>query len=600
MKARHSAPFPSPSPPSTSPPSCSNPPAHRARDGASPALSSPAECQRSPLVSPAPPLSSPPSACSPSRLLRRRRPSPLPRRSSSGGSPTCRQAVTRRAARPSPRASASTLSPARSSRWRPARPDGGRIATAVARFKDYLARFDRMKPAEQARQGERPKLAMEERDRLSPQIPKARALLAAGCAGEAPWSGATGPCWARPRWASRCRSTRRSPGVDPGAERARPGTTRHDRGGRDEGLTLALKDAPAAQAPASPPTPPAPAIVPAPAPAPPDAPEVPAGRRTALYLAGGLGARGLVLGGITGAIVLGKKGTIDEHCGSGIQAADPKAPRHDRARRRGRREHAGHGEHDRVRGGPGRGRDGARPVPHRAEDRGPRGQREPEVDQRRRAGAGPKGAMFGARGRFDADDSAFVRAVPGELDGLFVHRPAGLAHVVERRRLPRPTRRPSARSSPTSSGQGPPRRRRGHRPARRAVSPALAGDQGARRPSRRPTWTRPRLTRPSCSRASTLVRPSPRDLRAISGSGRIPTGSLPTSSSSTSAATWSGTTPPPRSASRPSTPSAAASARQLQTAPAPPAAAPEASPAPAPAAAPPAASAQDGGGPAPV
>ncbi|WP_437542493.1 hypothetical protein WME97_30330 [Sorangium sp. So ce367] len=198
----------------------------------------------------------------------------------------------------------------------------GRIATAVARFKDYLARFDRMTPAEQARQGQRPKLAMEERDRLSPQIPRLALSLPPGAPagtvvrrdGSVLGEAALGV--ALP--------------VDPGDHRVSiqaPGAPVREQhvtiaAGETKELTLALKDAPAAQAPAPPPRSPAPAIVPAPAPA---SPEVPAGRRTALYLTGGLGAAGLVLGGITGALVLGEKGTIDEHCGSGIEATDPKA-----------------------------------------------------------------------------------------------------------------------------------------------------------------------------------------------------------------------------------------------------------------------------------
>ncbi|WP_437640614.1 hypothetical protein [Sorangium sp. So ce854] len=40
-------------------------------------------------------------------------------------------------------------------------------------------------------------------------------------------------------------------------------------------------------------------------------------------MVGGLGAAGLVLGGITGALVLGKKGVAAEHCGSKIGVRDP-------------------------------------------------------------------------------------------------------------------------------------------------------------------------------------------------------------------------------------------------------------------------------------
>ncbi|WP_437768916.1 hypothetical protein WMF27_10925 [Sorangium sp. So ce281] len=64
-------------------------------------------------------------------------------------------------------------------------------------------------------------------------------------------------------------------------------------------------------------------IAPAPAPVGPDAPAAPAARRAAVYVAGGLGAAGLVVGGITGALVFGEKGVIAEHCGSKIGVRDP-------------------------------------------------------------------------------------------------------------------------------------------------------------------------------------------------------------------------------------------------------------------------------------
>ncbi|WP_437587015.1 hypothetical protein [Sorangium sp. So ce1000] len=72
----------------------------------------------------------------------------------------------------------------------------GRIATAVARFKDYLARFEQMTPVEQARQGERPKLARQERDRLLPQVPRLALSLPAGAS-----AGTTAAvlCWTEPR-----------------------------------------------------------------------------------------------------------------------------------------------------------------------------------------------------------------------------------------------------------------------------------------------------------------------------------------------------------------------------------------------------------------
>lgn len=204
----------------------------------------------------------------------------------------------------------------------------GRIATAVARFKDYLARFDQMTPAGKARQGERPKIARRERDRLSPQVPRLALSLPPGAPagtvvrrdGSVLGEAALGV--ALP--------------VDPGEHLVsiqtpgRPVWEQHVTiaAGETKELTLALKKAPATRAPGPLPAPPqqaTPGIGPEPAPVEPDAPAPPAGRRTAVYVAGGVGAAGLVLGGILGALVFGKKGVIDEHCGSGILSTDRKA-----------------------------------------------------------------------------------------------------------------------------------------------------------------------------------------------------------------------------------------------------------------------------------
>lgn len=55
----------------------------------------------------------------------------------------------------------------------------GRIATAVTRYGDYLATFDRLPDDRKAAQGERPNVARAERERLSPLIPQLTLSLAA-------------------------------------------------------------------------------------------------------------------------------------------------------------------------------------------------------------------------------------------------------------------------------------------------------------------------------------------------------------------------------------------------------------------------------------
>ncbi|WP_159397580.1 hypothetical protein [Sorangium cellulosum] len=202
----------------------------------------------------------------------------------------------------------------------------GRVATALARFKDYLALFDRMTPAEKARQGERPKVARQERDRLSPRIPRLALSLSPG----AP----SGTVVKRDGHELGEAALGVALPVDPGEHLVSiqvPGRpAREQRISIAEGETQELilklkpKQAPApAAAPApspAPSKPPAPELSPAPAPVEPDAPSPSAGRRTAVYVAGGVGAVGLVLGGILVALVIDKKGVVDEHCGDAIQA----------------------------------------------------------------------------------------------------------------------------------------------------------------------------------------------------------------------------------------------------------------------------------------
>lgn len=47
------------------------------------------------------------------------------------------------------------------------------------------------------------------------------------------------------------------------------------------------------------------------------------GRRVAVYATGGLGVAGLALGGVMGALALGKKGIVEAHCASASDAGGP-------------------------------------------------------------------------------------------------------------------------------------------------------------------------------------------------------------------------------------------------------------------------------------
>lgn len=234
----------------------------------------------------------------------------------------------------------------------------GRIATAVAYFNDYLSLYDRMTRAEKARQRRRADVARQERDRLSPRVPK----LALSLPPDAP----PGTEVKRDGYKLGEAALGIALPVDPGEHvvsiQVPGGPVREQRitlaEGETKEISLAVNPAPAPtldvpESPVTSPTPPprtapttpppqaapiapppqaAPTTPPAPAPtpnntppSPPDAPSAPTGRRTAVYVAGGVGVAGLVLSGITGALVLGKKGVVDDHCGKAIQAPDAKA-----------------------------------------------------------------------------------------------------------------------------------------------------------------------------------------------------------------------------------------------------------------------------------
>ncbi|WP_438014450.1 hypothetical protein WMF18_26525 [Sorangium sp. So ce315] len=204
----------------------------------------------------------------------------------------------------------------------------GRIATAVTHLGNYLAWVDRMTPALRARQGERPNAARTERDRLSPRVPRLALSLPPGApAGtvvtrDGNRLGAAALGVALPVDPGEHRVSTQAPGGPVWEQRVTIAE------GETKTLTLEIKEAPA-PAPTPVPAPPSRDPAPqAPTPMPPAAPEPappPAGRRTAMYVAGGVGAAGVVVGGLMGALVLGKKSIVDQHCGSAIGAGDEKA-----------------------------------------------------------------------------------------------------------------------------------------------------------------------------------------------------------------------------------------------------------------------------------
>ncbi len=186
----------------------------------------------------------------------------------------------------------------------------GRVATAVTRLGDYLKLVERLPQEQRARQRERVVAATAERARLAPRVPELALSLAAG----AP----AGTVVTRDGRELGEASLGVGLPVDPGehtvSTRAPGGPVWELRVRIAEGekKRVALEvNTEAGGVGATPPSS--------------GGGEVSAGRRTAVYVAGGVGVAGVVLGGIMGALTFGKRGTIEEHCGAGIRAPNERA-----------------------------------------------------------------------------------------------------------------------------------------------------------------------------------------------------------------------------------------------------------------------------------
>ncbi|MGK4005738.1 tetratricopeptide repeat protein [Sorangium sp. So ce1036] len=180
----------------------------------------------------------------------------------------------------------------------------GRIATAVTRFGDYLALYQRLSPAQQVQQGERPNVAKQQRDKLTPLVPELSLSL--------PEDAPDGTVVKRDGQVMGDAMLGVSLPVDPGEHVVSiepPGgpvqeTRIQIAQGEKKRIVLEVKG---------------------PAAATPDAGSAGSGRRAAMIATGGIGAAGLVLGGVMGALTLGKRSVVEEHCGSGIGVDDETA-----------------------------------------------------------------------------------------------------------------------------------------------------------------------------------------------------------------------------------------------------------------------------------
>ena len=182
----------------------------------------------------------------------------------------------------------------------------GRLATALARYDDYLLMVARMPPAQQKKHGDRVKIAETQKAALGPEVP----MLTLSLSPRAPkgtvvkrdgtelMDAALGV--ALPVDPGEHEVTTQAPGGEVTEVRVTLGK------GEKKQVTLKVKVA-------SPP----PQVVPS---APPERlPETetthgPGGQRVGAYVAGGVGVAGLILGGVMGGLALGKKSDIQKNC----------------------------------------------------------------------------------------------------------------------------------------------------------------------------------------------------------------------------------------------------------------------------------------------
>jgi hypothetical protein len=187
----------------------------------------------------------------------------------------------------------------------------GHSATAVAKYSEYLAVYDRIPEARKAVQGERPKLARAQRDKLAVDVPELTLTLAPGVP--------AGIVVKRDGQVVAAAALGIGLQVDPGEHTistVAPGGNVRERlisigKGEKKKLTLEIRDVASAPPDASA--------------AEPGAGSGASGRRVATYVIGGVGVAGLVLGGVMGGLTFARKGIFNQHCGSGIQSSDATA-----------------------------------------------------------------------------------------------------------------------------------------------------------------------------------------------------------------------------------------------------------------------------------
>lgn len=199
----------------------------------------------------------------------------------------------------------------------------GLVATAAALYGDYLTVYEALPDERKARQGERPKVAARQRDKLKVEAPELTLVLPPDAPdttlvkrdGEVVAAAALGTALA----------------VDPGKYTI---TTQVPNGpvweqritlGKGDKKRVVLEVKPPQVIETKPPQKakeiPAKAVSP-PRRAKPPAPQGASEQREAAYAMGGVGLAGLAMSGIMGGMALFERGSINDHCGAAIKAPE--------------------------------------------------------------------------------------------------------------------------------------------------------------------------------------------------------------------------------------------------------------------------------------
>jgi hypothetical protein len=194
----------------------------------------------------------------------------------------------------------------------------GRIATAVARYEEYLAAHAGLSPDKKAKQADRALVARRQVDVLRPDLPKLTLVLPR----EAPRDTVVRCDGAPVSDAALGAPIPLDPGEHVITTAAHGGALSEVRlklaRGQQMRLVLTVMAAPAAPALAAVPS--EGAVAPPPATVAPADAHPSSGRRVGAYVAGGVGLVGLTLGGVLGGLALSRKSTVDANC---APTADP-------------------------------------------------------------------------------------------------------------------------------------------------------------------------------------------------------------------------------------------------------------------------------------